>query len=74
VKFEQEKTAFRPMTITLETADEAQALIDILGGVTGSQADGLAYKIYSNILGAGIEHDPNAYKGSRRYQNTEDDD
>jgi len=73
VKFEQENRKFRPMTITLETADEAQALIDILGGVTGAQGDSLAYKIYTAIDKAGFDYDPNAYTGSRR-RNTEDDD
>ncbi len=72
MKFEQEKK-FQPIVITLETKGEAQALIDILGDVTGSQGDSLAYKLYLNIQEAGFNYNPDAYSGSRKSLISEDD-
>lgn len=49
MKCEQDNQGFRPITITLETEEEAQVLKNILLFTNGRDADSFAYKLWVEL-------------------------
>jgi hypothetical protein len=56
---------FRPITITLETKEEAQVLKDVIGRTNGSEANDMIYTLWKILNEAGIQ-DKTYFTGSLR--------
>lgn len=49
MKFEKAEPGFQPVTITLETQEEADVLHALVGAAGGSMADNFLYKLYNSL-------------------------
>jgi hypothetical protein len=54
MKFSQEEIKFQPITIVLETQEEAEVLKDLLKHTNGTRGDSVAFRLWSALQGAGV--------------------
>jgi hypothetical protein len=65
MKYSQEETKFQPITIVLETQEEAEVLKDLLKNTNGTRGDSVTFKLWKAL------HDSDV-PDVRHWNNTED--